>query len=253
MSMTTSTRGDPRTPATERTVAMRLAATEYDRCADLLRTLRPGDWSQPTECPGWDVRAMAGHMLGMLEMAASIRVSRRQMKAAARRGGEFIDALTAVQIEENGSLSREQLIDRFSSKTDKAAKARRRTPGLIRRRTMPDVQPVGDGSKEPWTYGYLLDTILTRDPWMHRVDISRATGREMHLTADHDGVLVDDVVRDWASRHGQPYRLQLSGPAGGRWSIGTGGPELDLDAVEFCRILSGRETGEGLLAVRVPF
>jgi len=253
MSTTTATQSDPRRSAIDRALAMRLAATEYDRCVDLLRTLSPSDWDQPTECPGWDVRAMSGHVLGMTEMAASLRVSRRQMRAAARRGGELIDALTAVQVEENRGLSREQLVERFAAMAGKAAKARRRTPGLIRRRTMPGMQPVGDGSMEPWTFGYLLDTILTRDPWMHRVDISRATGRALHLTADHDGVLVDDVVREWASRHDHSYSLQLTGPAGGTWAAGTNGPEFELDAVEFCRVVSGRARGEGLLAVRVPF
>ncbi len=99
-----------------------------------------------------------------------------------------------------------------------------------------------------------MDVIWTRDPWMHRVDISDATGREMHLSADHDGVLVDDVVREWAERHGKPYALTLYGPAGGHWSAGAGGPSLELDAVAFCRVLSGRGTpGNGLLATRVPF
>jgi hypothetical protein len=118
---------------------------------------------------------------------------------------------------------------------------------------MPDPQPIGDGSTEPWTFGYLIDVILTRDPWMHQVDIARATGRPLHLTADHDAVLVADVVAEWADRHGQAYVLHLTGPAGGRWSAGSGVPDLQLDAVEFCRIVSGRGTGEGLLNTRVPF
>jgi hypothetical protein len=87
----------------------------------------------------------------------------------------------------------------------------------------------------------------------HRVDICPATGLVLHLTADHDGVLVDDVVREWASRHDQSYVLQFSGPAGDRRSTGTGDNELELDAVQFRRVVSGRERGYGLLAVRVPF
>jgi hypothetical protein len=47
--------------------------------------------------------------------------------------------------------------------------------------------------------------------------------------------------------------LVLTGPAGGRWSFGSGGPELELDAVEFCRLVSGRGRGEGLFGVEVPF
>jgi hypothetical protein len=86
---------------------------------------------------------------------------------------------------------------------------------------MPQLQVVGD-HEEPWTIGYLIDVILTRDPWMHRIDISRATGALPVLTPEHDGVLVDDVVRKWAQRHGQPFVLNLAGPAGGSWTIGKG-------------------------------
>jgi hypothetical protein len=85
------------------------------------------------------------------------------------------------------------------------------------------------------------------------MDIAQATGRAPMLTADHDGVLVADVVNEWAGRHGQPCTLTLTGPAGGTWTFGTGGPALQYDAVDFCRIVSGRGTGDGLLATAVPF
>jgi pimeloyl-ACP methyl ester carboxylesterase len=195
---------------------------------------------------------MAAHTLGMVEMAASIREQRRQTKAAARRGGVFIDALTALQVDERREMTPAQIIARLAERAGKAAAARRRTPGLIRRRPMPVLQTVGDRD-EAWTIGYLTDIILTRDPWMHRADIVRATGAVHVLTADHDGLLVADVVAEWAERHGQPYTLRLTGPAGGHWQRGTGGPEVDMDAVEFARTVSGRETADGLLAIQVPF
>ena len=34
-----------------------------------------------------------------------------------------------------------------------------------------------NGADEPWTFGFLFDVILTRDPWLHRTDIAAATGR----------------------------------------------------------------------------
>jgi hypothetical protein len=34
---------------------------------------------------------------------------------------------------------------------------------------------------------------------------------------------------------------------------GDGGEYIELDAVEFCRILSGRAKGTGLLSTEVPF
>ena len=93
-----------------------------------------------------------------------------------------------------------------------------------------------------------------------RTGTTRTTGRTttaapvpMTLTAEHDGVIVADVAAEWASRHGEPCTLTLSGPAGGTWEFGGGGDHVELDAVEFCRILSGRGSGSGLLATRVPF
>lgn len=61
--------------------------------------------------------------------------------------------------------------------------------------------------------GYLL-VILTRDTWMHRVDIARAPARALVLTPDHDGRLVADVVVERSRRHGRPFTLELeaSGP-----------------------------------------
>jgi mycothiol maleylpyruvate isomerase-like protein len=71
----TMTRIDaPRRAALPHPDAMRLAATEYQRFLDLLRTLQPGDWAKPTECAGWDVRAMAA---GMTPPAAVITLCDR--------------------------------------------------------------------------------------------------------------------------------------------------------------------------------
>jgi uncharacterized protein (TIGR03083 family) len=245
-------RAAPRRSTLDRETAMRLAGQEYGRYLALLRRLDAADWARPTDCPAWDVRAMAAHNLGMAEMAASLRESTRQNVKAGRRGGVFIDTLTALQVEERADLTPEQLVARYAEAAPRAARGRRRRPALMRRAAMPGTQEVG-GVAERWTFGYLLETILTRDTWMHRVDTARATGRELVLTPDHDGVIVADVVQEWAGRHGEPCTLTLTGPVGGRWTFGSGGPDLELDAVEFCRTVSHRAEGSGLLAQEVPF
>jgi uncharacterized protein (TIGR03083 family) len=246
----------PVRPALERPTTMRMAETEYARFLDMLRSLSVDDWAKPTNCRPWDVRAMAAHVLGMVELAASMREQGRQTKAARsiheQRGGLFIDALTGLQVDERADWTPQQIVDRFAARAPKAVKGRKRAPGFIRRRPVPMQQDVG-GQRESWTIGFMLDVILTRDPWMHRVDITDATSADLVLTAEHDGVLVADVVHEWAARHGQPYSLHLTGPAGGEWSHGAGGPELELDAVEFCRAVSGRVPADGLLATQVPF
>jgi uncharacterized protein (TIGR03083 family) len=237
-------------------VAMRLAATEYDRVISVLRALPRDAWVAPSGCPGWDVRQLAAHMLGMVELAASIPEQVRQMRKAKKAGGVFIDALTGLQVEERAGMSPEQITERFARMAPKAARGRRRTPGFVRNRTIGDPQPTGgkpDSPYEKWAFSYMIDTILTRDPWMHRSELCAAGGLAMELTADHDGVIVADVVQDWAARHGQPVSLTLTGPAGGSWSFGSGGESLELDAIEFCQLLAGRGTVTGLLAVEVPF
>ncbi|MEH6818923.1 MAG: maleylpyruvate isomerase family mycothiol-dependent enzyme [Dietzia psychralcaliphila] len=256
--MTTTTgqhrsKTDPRLPQLQRAVAERLAATEYDRAADMLEGLSPEDWGAQTDCTEWDVRAMAGHMLGMVQMLASWPEMIRQQVAtgtrAKREGCVPIDAMTALQVEKNAGLSTDELIGQIRRLAPKAAKNRRRAPAVMRKQTMPD-------NDEWWSMGYLFDVILTRDPFMHRIDIATATGVPMTATAEHEGVIVDDVVNEWAGRHGQAYDLELTGPAGGRWQHGGhsgAGENLTMDAFEFCRALSGRAPAEGLLRTQVPF
>lgn len=99
---------------------------------------------------------------------------------------------------------------------------------------------------------YLLDVGFTRDVWAHRIDVHAAIGRPMHLTPDHDGRLVADIVAEWASIHGEPFELVLEGPAGGKFSRGEGGERIDLDALEFVRILAGRRPGTGVLRHPLP-
>ncbi len=238
----------------DRRTAMRLAATEYHRCATLLQSLDERGWTARTACPAWDVRQLAAHLLGMVEMAASIREGGRQRRAASVDGELDIDRLTALQVEERSSWTGPAISERFAARAGKAVTGRRMTPWFIRRRTM--IGGVINGVEEPWTLGYLIDVILTRDPWMHRLDICDALHVAPRLTADHDGVIVTDVVDEWAERHGKDFGLRLTGPAGGTWTRGTNGPLFELDAVDFCRVVSGRPgTGDSteLMSTEVPF
>lgn len=238
-----------------RTEAERLAATEHARFTDQLRALTGDDWAKPTDCPLWDVRAMAAHSVGMMADFTSFRALVRRMvaatRAAKRMNAALVDSMTALQVAEHAGLTTAELIARAEQVGPKAARWRATAPTLFRR--MPMKETVG-GIEETWRMGYLLDTILTRDPWMHRMDIARATGREPLLTADHDGRIIADVVAEWARRHAQPFTLTVTGPAGGEFRAGDGGGErITIDAIELCRTLSGRTPGAGLLAQPVPF
>jgi uncharacterized protein (TIGR03083 family) len=233
--------------------AMDLADAEWDRLLALIDALRPEDWSRPTDCTGWDVRAMLGHILGALKMQADpderIRVVSAAAGIAAQTGGLRLDAMTGLQVLEHADLTPDELRRALHEAAPRGLAARRGTTQEQRDAPYDPALPGESG----WTFGYLWDVIHTRDPWIHRVDISRAIGREMDVDAGHDGRIVADVVADWARRHRQPFTLRLTGPAGGVFTAAGGGAELELDAVEFCRVLSGREPGNGLLAARVTF
>lgn len=232
--------------------AMTLAATEFDRIIAVLEGLDSAAWSLRTCCPLWDVREMAVHVLGMAEAQASMRQFAHDFRAASKRTeGAMIDAMTARQLADRVGLTSDQVVRRLRVIAPKAVRARRRIPSLVRAAIKMGADAPFAG--ERWPFGYLVDKIFTRDTWMHRLDISKATDRTMTLTAEHDGRLVADVVAEWASRHGKDFDLVLLGPAGGHWRKGERGMRLELGATEFCSILSGRDEGEGLLATPVPF
>ena len=145
-------------PPITRTEVEGLARTEYARVADQLRSLAADDWSKPTDCPLWDVRAMAGHTTGMLATFTGFRTLMRAMstatKSAKRSGEPMIDALTAQQVADHAVLSTSELIDKIDQVGPRAAHWRATRPTLFRR--MPMKEEVG-GEKETWRMGYLLD------------------------------------------------------------------------------------------------
>jgi len=252
MTMTTTMAEVSGIPKIDHDEAMVLAETEFARTVELLRQLRSEEWQRRTVCELWDVQAMAAHVLGMAEAQASFRQFLHDLHAARKRtDGPMIDAMNATQVRERAELTSAELVDGLAGVAPRAVRARRRSPALMRWGVRMRQDPPFD--EERWQYGYLVDTIFTRDTWIHRLDISRATGRDMVLTPEHDGRLVADVVAEWARRHGRRFNLTLTGAAGGQWRAGGGGDPIELDALDFCWTLAGRAPGSGLLTTVVPF
>jgi uncharacterized protein (TIGR03083 family) len=229
-----------------------LAEEEFERFARLVASLSDADWTAPTDCTGWDVRAMALHVLGSADAQASPREFLHQLRRGLPVNKEidshhWVDGLNELQIRERSSLSNDELVARLAAVGPKAVAGRWKTPPPMRYLPMPFGPPIG------WApLKYLLDVGFTRDVWAHRVDICAALGRPMEATADHDGRLVADLVGEWADVHGEPFELVLEGPAGGKFSSGTGGERVEIDAFDFVRTLSGRLPATGVLANPLP-
>ena len=128
----------------------------------------------------------------------------------------MIDEMTAEQVRSHAAWSPAEIRERMHALALPRSAAAPR-PGADAGDAVQARAPV----EGRWTFGYLVDTIMNRDYWMHRVDLARATGPEMVLTADHDGRIVADVVAEWA-QHAQPFTLVLGGPAGGTFVHGAG-------------------------------
>ena len=229
---------------------MTAAEESYRRLDALLAELSDDDWARPTDCAKWSVHDVVAHLAGTAETTARIPELARQAWRGRRLrdGGPLIDGINAVQVLERADATPQDLRRELADAAERGLRARRRLPAAVRAVRIPFGPPLGTQS-----LGYLTGRIYTRDAWMHRIDIARATGRPLVLTADHDRLLVEDVAVEWAAIHGRPFRLVLTGPAGGTWSRGSGGEELELDAIEFGRIMAGRAPGTGLLAHTVPF
>lgn len=229
--------------------AERLAREEHLRFRRSLEGLSEADWARPTDCPAWNVRQVLAHVTGATEANASPVEMFRQLRHALRGRRFDVDRISEMQVAERDGLSPAELVERLRRAEGRAVRARMLQARLAGFTPL----PVGEPINETWPLRYLLRLIYTRDVWMHRIDIARACDRPPALDADHDGLIVAALVREWAARHGRPFVLELTGPAGGRFGSGVHGPRYELDAIEFARILSGRERGAGLLTVPVPF
>lgn len=236
------------------------ALAAYDLLLDLLERLGPDDWDRRVpDCPAWTVADCVGHMIGAGRGHANPAQQVRQLVVgrlrASRFDGNDTDAMNDLQVRDHAALSPHERVAALRRVAPRAVAGRMRAPGFVRRRSIPIPQSGSWGPNDPpsLNLGHLMDAVLTRDVWMHRLDIARATGRGVVLDHPTDARVVEDVVAEWASRHGQPVELVLDGPAGGTFRAGSGGPRLELDTVAFVRAVSGRDPGEGLLATHVLF
>jgi uncharacterized protein (TIGR03083 family) len=237
--------------------AMRLTATENARLLRQLSRLTEEQWAAPTDCTRWSVRDIVVHLIASAQAQANPLEFARQVLAGRRLtaevgGDHWVDGLNEAQLRARTDWTPTTAPARWERHSASALKARRRMPAPVR--ALP-VLPMGTalGVRLGWQpLGYLFDMGFTRDVWMHRIDIARAVGERPELTPEHDGRIVADIVAEWSRRHGLPYRLILTGPAGGQFGCGPDAETASVDTLEFVRILTGRADGAGILQHKLP-
>lgn len=250
MMTTTDVRSIPRIKHRE---AMQIAAVENQKFAAAVRDLRPDDWAKPTDCARWDVHGLVAHVIGSAAGQASPREFARQVRTGKpivkEIGAEFWwDGMNELHVRERQGRSVDELRDEWEKNSARALRARRRLPRPIA--WLPLINLPAPVGRKP--VSYLFDMGFTRDVWMHRVDLAKAAGTEFDADAEHDGRIVADMVAEWAETHGEPFDLVLTGPAGGHYTSGENGEHVEMDALEFFRILAGRRSGDGVLKNPLP-
>jgi uncharacterized protein (TIGR03083 family) len=224
-------------PGIRHSEATELAQSQYDKLLATLHELSEDEWNAPTDCERWTVRDIVAHMAGWAEAVISPRELVRLMRTARRRKDELggpLNAQNELQVEERRHLSSREVLEEFENIVPRFVKRRRIMGGAGR--YMPFYTPELGRTN----IGFLMNVIFTRDCFMHRVDITRATDRELDL-GDPEARIVADAAKQWARDSDAVARIHFSGPAGGDYlTADNPAATISGDAIEFCRMLTGR-------------
>lgn len=220
-----------------------LLRTELERLLALAERLDTVDWTKPTACALWTVRDMLAHQAGGYASGTGYGELIHQYGSIPRPGQLPEDAINARQLAERAGKSPAELIDELRRVGPIAIDKWAHQFRALKLLGVP--HPVAG----QLSMRHLMWVIHSRDTWMHRLDICRATGRNFVQTLGHDdriaALVMLDVAKALARKlGGRAIEVELSGLAGGVWKIGTGQIEatLRMDALDFNIHASGRYT-----------
>lgn len=242
-----------RIPYTNADEAHALMQTSFDRLIRVLERLAPDDWSKPTACTEWDVHDVVAHQAGGYLSGVGYTEMMRQYAKLPKRGQLPEDAINALQVGERKKMTPAELIDELKRTGPQAIHNWAYRFHAVKWIHAP--HPIGGFM----SLRYLMWVTHSRDTWMHRLDICRAANLPFEQTREHDGRIVELVVRDLAKKlnkrlNGRAIILLLTGISGGTWKIGRGEPaaEMEMDALDFNIFVSGRFSyEEGMKRARI--
>lgn len=230
-------------PYTNADEAYQLLQTELERFLRLVEQLGPQDWEKPTACTEWNVRDMLAHQAGGYASGTGYVEQFRQAMHLPKAGQLPEDAINEFQLKERVGKSPQELTAELRQAGPVAAQKWAYQFRLAKLFSIPH------GVVGSLPLRHLMWVIHSRDTWMHRLDICRATGRKFEQTAGHDGRIAALVMRDVAAALARTYRgpalvFDLTGAAGGTWQVGSGEPAatIRMDVLEFNIFASGRYT-----------
>jgi uncharacterized protein (TIGR03083 family) len=210
--MTTST-----TTVLPRTVVAQGCCDEYAAFASLVESLTEAEWSRPTRCEGFEVRDVAGHVIGLAEdVAAGKPGSRNAEEEAASVRGDT-PAVAAARL--RAALEPITALLHAADDTTWAA------PVL-------DDMTLGEGV-----------LLLWYDAYVHADDIRAAIGRPSERGAGLEAA-VAYLAGELTGRGYAPTTLAFAGMA--RYDVSGGGAGFTGDALSFVLAATGRADAESL-------
>jgi uncharacterized protein (TIGR03083 family) len=238
---TVSAHDIPRTP---RGRAFEIIEAENAAFLASIRGLDAAAWQRPTACAGWTVHDLVAHVIGQSEEGSRPWLLIRRIRRARKRYPALasLDGHNQCQVDDRRHVPDEALADQFARESKRGLRAMRRLPAPVRRMRISRVFPEDASALPEDSMDYLVRVLAARDFWMHRVDVADAVGGTLQ-PGHGDREVVAQVIADLAAQWtGPPALLDLTGPAGGRWTLGTGAPAatLSADAIVYMRQLSGR-------------
>ena len=200
------------TSVLERTDVARGALDEYESFAALIESLAASEWEAPTRCTGFQVRDVAGHVVGLAEdVVKGVPGSRNaEEEAASVRGDAPVQAAARLRAV---IAALQPLLD-----------------------ALDDDMWNGPSGVPDLTFGRGVLT-LWYDAFVHADDIRAAVGRPPERGAGLEAS-VEYLAGELTNRGWGPATLALDGMR--RYDVGAGGREITGDSMQFVLVATGR-------------
>jgi uncharacterized protein (TIGR03083 family) len=186
----------------------------------LLSGLGPVQWTQPTICPGWDVRDVAAHVLG--DHIGRLSRHRDGHRPPRPRDGEgfpaFLDRINGEWVTATRRISPRLLLEQLQAAGDQVADFWQAvdldTLGA-------PVSWAGPGPAPVW-----LDAARDlSEYWTHHQQICDAIGQAGLMSPGYAGPVIDTfmralphALRDVTAEEGSALQMTVTGPGAGLWA-----------------------------------
>ncbi|MGH3209734.1 MAG: maleylpyruvate isomerase family mycothiol-dependent enzyme [Trebonia sp.] len=197
-----------------------LFAPQQTAFTALLSGLDAAQWTQPTACPGWDVKDVAAHVLG--DHIGRLSRHRDGHRSPGPRDGEafpaYLDRINGEWVTAARRTSPRLLIEQLRAAGDQVAE--------FWQAVDPDalggaVTWAGPGPAPVW-----LDAARDfSEYWTHHQQLCDATGQAGLMSPGYAGPVIDTfmralphTLRNVAAQEGTALQMTVTGPGAGEWA-----------------------------------